>query len=197
MATPKTGNPRGRPKKSFLEDPDRYLIAYAHCLGAMGFSENKAFLLSVVSFETNVISRKQTDDGRWHVCFEKPLKPGSFARFDGRISTLRLKANKKDPVSGKEAYWRLYMPLAISLAVSGASYNLARAGILEFCLSAGEDDFAQEVLLPHLNFRATIGNCREDLPVALLFPKGSPIFPRTRSLKVCDILCSSTVNVHG
>jgi hypothetical protein len=51
MATPKTGNPRGRPSKPYRTDRDRHIIALAQASEIVwGLSQNAAFDLTVSSF---------------------------------------------------------------------------------------------------------------------------------------------------
>ena len=51
MATPKTGNPRGRPSRRYRTDRDRHIIALAQASEIVwGLSQNAAFDLTVASF---------------------------------------------------------------------------------------------------------------------------------------------------
>jgi hypothetical protein len=131
MATPKTGKPRGRPRKDFLQDPDRFAVALAFALKTIGTSENDAFravaALAFGSkvFEEQVPPRRKRGRGAipggMLVGYERTaIRGGPVGSLIGRADSLRLKTPQiaRDP---KAMAWLLQMQAAFALALQAAS----------------------------------------------------------------------------
>jgi hypothetical protein len=48
MVTPRTGRPRGRPRKSLLADPERFAVPFVDALLVLGVSETDAFKIAML-----------------------------------------------------------------------------------------------------------------------------------------------------
>jgi hypothetical protein len=112
MATPKKpGAQRGRPLKSFLNDPDRHVVAFAMALQACGVSERTAFLATSalmlgrrIEERERPASRKRgvgkIPGGKW-VTYERIQGGLTPASFENYANTMRKKAARAmdDPES--------------------------------------------------------------------------------------------------
>ncbi|WP_128565411.1 hypothetical protein [Methylobacterium crusticola] len=150
MVTPKTGRPRGRPKKFPLHDPDRYWIAYAFALQASGYSERAAFDLAAAQVygEVGKIEKIQFGDKTGWTRVEFPKVAGSATTVPGKASTLRRKANVAR--TGEEAYWLVLISRAWLQAMRSKDRARNRAEMLAIGSHLGEEAFIAGCLIPFL-----------------------------------------------
>lgn len=154
MATPKTGQPRGRPSKGWLNDPDRYAIALAEGLMlSRGESERVAFDTAVALTSGQEREPSKKPRGKrppdWiQTAFSIPV----MASVSGRASTLRKKANEK-ALTREEADWRKSMALAFALVFVGKDFDRCAEKISELTGGIGEDEYGRNILLPMLAAR--------------------------------------------
>jgi hypothetical protein len=159
MATPKTGRPRGRPRKPKpeensaklkrgrqkldpLADPDRYAVALIRALTAIGIANERPAAETVAAFiNGNEISSGTRSDGMVFISFE--MRNVTVA---GRYSTLKKKLDRNF-ITQKEAEWHLAMSTAFTIAL-GAKHPLELHQIMTFARAVGEDEFAKRVLIP-------------------------------------------------
>jgi hypothetical protein len=106
MATAKKpGVQRGRPLKSFLNDPDRHVVAFAMALQACGVSERTAFLATSALVLGQRIGEREMParqkrgvgtipGGKW-VTYERIQAPGfTSASFKNFANTMKKKARR-------------------------------------------------------------------------------------------------------
>jgi uncharacterized protein YoaH (UPF0181 family) len=111
--------PCGAPIKDFVHDPERYAIARADALMAIGASSNDAFMTVAVQMlgepiaEQNVGPRRKRGRGLIaggiQITYERrAVGGGSAAGFAGKAATLRRKAKaaERDP---RAVAWRTAM----------------------------------------------------------------------------------------
>jgi hypothetical protein len=162
MVTPRTGRPRGRPKKDFLRDPERFAIPFAIALmTAFDASENDAFTVAAAELLGTVINTKpvgpRSKRGRGALpagilaTYKRAFRRGgSAAHFAGKASTLRKKANK---VCTQHSEWCRAMSRAFVLALHGKDRQFSTLEIMRLAASVGEVGYARDVLLPLLAAR--------------------------------------------
>ena len=160
MVTPRTGRPRGRPKKDFLRDPERFAIPCALALMTVfNASENDAFtvaaawLLGTATNARPVGPRHKRGRGAMPagtlVTYERAFCRGSSTvTFAGKAATLRKKAVK---VCAERGAWCYAMSRAFVLALRpGKDRQSSALEIMRLTASAGEGAYALAVLLPLL-----------------------------------------------
>jgi hypothetical protein len=164
MATPKTGNPRGRPhgRKHFREDPERFAIPFTDALVAMGVSEDAAFKIAATQIVGKVVDVQTVRPQRKRrrgavpagvlVSYERNNRPNApTTTINGKAATLRQKAKRM--VTAEELGWRLAMARAFMLALKGFDHQRCAAEIMRLAANAGEAGYSRAVLLPLLSAR--------------------------------------------
>jgi hypothetical protein len=163
MVTPRTGNPRGRPQKGWLQDPDRYAITLAGVLEThFRQPEERALLLAwaILNGESfplpaNLLraarrlrlrnsTRRRLERGWVMASWETP----EIGR-ERAIDRLRKKA-KRFADNQAVARWRYYVSIAW-LALLTAKGRATEEIILETMKQAGGEPFARTVMLPLLH----------------------------------------------
>lgn len=133
MVTPRTGRPRGRPSWDWRTDPDRFAIAMADALMALGKTEREAVDFAVISFDMTVRrARSMMLDG---ASFELRSEPGMAATVKGRASTIRQRKNI-NPVPSGFGEWRKAMGLAFMLAFNPKDKDACALRVLELATEA-------------------------------------------------------------
>jgi hypothetical protein len=139
---------RGRPRNTFLSDPDRYPLALAHVYREMGASRRGAIEIAVAGMEGRVVGPNQWPGyGRGLSMLEFDYElPGHTYNADGiadRARGLRrkMKAAAKDEASVR---WLAAMSAAWWIALQRGPER----AILEMAESVNEADYARDVLLP-------------------------------------------------
>jgi hypothetical protein len=158
MVTPKTGRPRGRPQLDFVQDPDRFAIALAFALRALGSSENAAFQAVAASGFGSKVSAEQIGPRRKRgrgaipgglmVTYERAAHSGAATTtLRGRATSLRHKGARieRDP---KAMAWLEEKQAAFALALqSASSAELCAARILELGQDVVKGKLAEDQLL--------------------------------------------------
>ena len=128
--------PRGAPKKPFVRDPERFAIAIADALMALGASSNDAFATVAVQMLGKPVAVRTVGPrrkrgrgliaGGIQITYQRRAVGGA-ATFDGKASTLRRKAKaaERDPSA---AGWRKAMGRAYVLALAGNDHDAAIIG---------------------------------------------------------------------
>jgi hypothetical protein len=160
MSTPKTGRPPGAPRKKFADDPERYAVARADALMALGVSENDAlktaaaWLVGKPVAGENVGPRRKR--GRGAIPAGRLVSYEDRDVIEGKAVTLRKKRDraKSDP---EAAAWLVAMSRSHVLALS-AIRDPERCAeiIMELAAMVGETGYAEVVLLPLLAARFTV-----------------------------------------
>jgi hypothetical protein len=141
---------RGRPRNTFLGDPDRYPLALASVFREMGTSRRGAVEIAIACTEGRVIGLNQRP-GRGHgltmLDFAYEL-PGHTVNADGIADRARgLRRKMKAVIEDKDEAGRRWLA-----TMSWAWWIALRRGpvqfILELARSVGELDYAHDVLLP-------------------------------------------------
>jgi hypothetical protein len=146
MATRKTGRPRGRPRKSFKTDPDRFPAALADCLTALGVSERVALDLAVAIYTGSEVI--MPDAGG--ISLKIRPRPGAPAAIKTKAEWLRQKRRQPDWNGPEAAAWRKAMAMAWTLAIRGARGRGATIETMIRALArqAGESAHAEAILIP-------------------------------------------------
>jgi hypothetical protein len=140
---------RGRPRNTFLSDPDRYPLALAHVFREMGTSRRGAVEIAVACTEGVVVGPNRPGRGHGRTMLELAYElPGHTVNADGiadRARWLRRKmravVRDKDEASLR---WLATMSAAWWIALQRGPEHI----ILKLAESVGEADYAQDVLLP-------------------------------------------------
>jgi hypothetical protein len=164
MATPKTGNPIGRPRgrRHFRDDPERFAIPFTDALVAFGVSADAAFKIAAAQIVGKVVDCQKVGPRRKRrrgavpagvlVGYERDNRPGGpTTTINGKAATLRQKAKRM--VTVEEVEWRLAMARAFMLALKGLDHQRCAEQIKGLAAYAGEAGYAQAVLLPLLRAR--------------------------------------------
>jgi hypothetical protein len=150
------------PAQVFPGDPERFAIAFAHALMAMGVSENSAFLIAAAQIVGKVSDVRMVEPRRKR---HRGMVPAgmqvSYVRdnrldaptteIPGKAATLRQKANRS--MNPEEAEWRVTMARAFMLALQGRDQQRCALEIMQLAAQAGEVNYARTVLLPLLAAR--------------------------------------------
>ena len=143
---------RGRPRNTFLSDPDRYPLALAHVFREMGVSRRGSIEIAVACMEGMVVGPNRRQ--RWHrsrglnmldVAYELPGRGGNAGNIADRARWLRRKM--KAVIEDRDEASRRWLA-AMSAAWWIALYHGPEHLILELAEAAGELDYAREVLVP-------------------------------------------------
>jgi hypothetical protein len=171
VVTPRTGRPRGRPRKpaspakprrsvghpplSFSDDPDRYRVACLDALLALGIGSERACARALAALDVAIEdgAEKFAPDGRVVTTWKRfTTRVGATAATpDGRAETLREKQRRCR--SPEEANWRRAMSFCFKVALHPRDRLRAKAGVLTLATVVGEGDFAQRVLWPMIDAR--------------------------------------------
>jgi hypothetical protein len=150
ISTPIPRRPRGRPAKTFRDDPDRYVLAVATAFGSMGTSRRGALEIAVacvqgIPVEPNFKPGWGRGINLLDVKYE--MRGATAATISGRAERMRrkIKAALNDP---EAARWLTAMSTAWLIALEGPPR--AERLVLELADKVGEREFATTVLLPLL-----------------------------------------------
>jgi hypothetical protein len=165
MVTPRTGQPRGRPKMSWLQDPDRHVIALAGALNGHGQPFERALLLAwsilfgePIQLPANLLrsarrlrlshpTRRRLGAG-WTMASWKAPK----IKREQAIERLSKKAKRfaHDPTAAR---WRYHVGAAWRALLNAAVMTppAAEMVIIHMMRQAGEEPFARAVMLPLLH----------------------------------------------
>ncbi len=147
---------RGRHRNTFLSDPDRYPLALAHMYREMGVSRRGSIEIAVACTEGRVIGANQPSQrirsrglGMLDIAYELP---GHLANANGIADRARgLRRKMKNAIRDEASVrWLATMSAAWWIALYRGPAHL----ILELAESAGEIDYARDVLLPVAGGRA-------------------------------------------
>jgi hypothetical protein len=139
---------RGRPRNTFLTDPDRYVLALASVFREMGTSRRGAIEIAVAALEgfPSAINPKPgwgRGLGLLDVHYELPDQPDDPDAIANRARWLRRKI--KDGVNDDASLrWLAAMSAAWLIALRRGPPRI----ILNLATSIGEAEFAQAVLIP-------------------------------------------------
>jgi hypothetical protein len=146
-----TAMPRrvGRPRKAFLRDPDRFLMALALAYRALGMSLRGGCEAAVATMEgwPVGINRNRGRHGRgmnlldWR--YELKRRPGAAATIDGRARGLRQKI-KNCRGDAAAVRWLGLMHLAFLAAWQVKNME---SEILQLAQAAGETEYATDKIL--------------------------------------------------
>ena len=158
MVKKRTGRPRGAPKKRFLSDPDRHLLAFiAAEIAINGLTFEHAALLSLCldseriklppnpkrharRLELSQFTKRKLEEG-WLLQSYKRIRPPQ--ETGSRIDTLRKKARRLENQQ-TALHWLYYVRYAyITLLQNGPG---AEKLILAFANEAGERPYFEELL---------------------------------------------------
>ncbi|WP_132250223.1 hypothetical protein [Methylobacterium segetis] len=156
MVTPKTGRPRGRPRKTLFDDPDRYWIAYALALQAAGCSENKAFDLAAARVYGHVDRIEEIASGEltgWTKVSVSRVERSATTIF-GKASTLRRKTNVAR--TEIETLWLTLLARAWMQALLSKDHERNRLHLQVLGKHLGEEAFVDRVLLPILDKKSAL-----------------------------------------
>lgn len=163
MVTPRTGRPRGRPRRPWREDPDRYLVALLQALlrapgrapGEKPPSEREVALTLttlIEGFEGDLKELKEAlEDGgpltpMWAAWGRDP--ENKSAEEPTIAARIRTKLPHADDLGGQR--WLGWMTAAFWNSLFGPD-DLPKIHAL--CLAAGEEDFLLNRLLPIFEYR--------------------------------------------
>jgi hypothetical protein len=141
---------RGRRRKTFLSDPDRYPLALAHVFREMGMSRRSSIEIAVACTEGRVIGpnlRPRRSHGLTMVEFAFEL-PGHTVNADGIADRARWLRRKMKAVIKDKDEANLRWLATMSMAWWIAIYRRPEHFNLELAESVGELDYAHDVLLP-------------------------------------------------
>lgn len=153
MATPKTGNPEGRPPKEPHDDPDALAVGLAmFAMEQWGYSKHRAFGFAARCFlagSREFILRPDAPGGALEVKFEMGVNPARHnpVNPDGRATTLKQ----------KHAKWSKQQDKLIRLAAIQVMWHAYFAGpilndplevcrFLNFAEQAGEKLFGEAIV---------------------------------------------------
>jgi len=158
MATPKTGNPRGAPKKDFLKDPDRHLIAAAmHLQKTMAgnkhsCSERQAFALAIGILQEKVHRRiTYANDSGVKIAIgetnEKVPQQISYkiSRYYKKFDRLQ-----KRTLSEEEKIWFDTMDRIFTIGKVEAKDEALATELMRLASSINEFEWVQKWLAPNL-----------------------------------------------
>jgi hypothetical protein len=150
MATPRTGNPRGRKPKVYREDPDRYAIAFALALQvANKMSEASAFNLAAALFYGHEVepehTRRRKPPSTEAVGWIPVKKPGAVG-LPNKATALRLKSSRA--LREEDAEHQKTLTVACALALGEKDSQKAILVLLEMLNTIAERDFGEKVLVP-------------------------------------------------
>jgi hypothetical protein len=152
MVTPRTGRPRGRPRKSLLADPERFAVPFVDALLVLGVSETDAFKIAMLQLIGRPVAVRTVGPrrkrGRGAVPGGTLVSYEDDARIEGRVTTLRRKFKK--PMTAEIARWRIATVRAILLALTGKDLVRCAGEIRQLAVSVGEEQYADACLLPLL-----------------------------------------------
>ena len=139
---------RGRPRNTFLTDPDRYVLALAHVFRELGASRRGSIEIAVACTEGWVIGLN-TKPGRGHgltmldLVYELPKTVNANGIADrARWLRRKMKAVIKDE-DAASLRWLAAMSGAWWIALQRGPVRL----LLKLAESVGEIDYARDVLL--------------------------------------------------
>jgi hypothetical protein len=155
---PKTRQPpgkRGGPAQTIQGDQDRFSVALLQALLAFEMSSERQCALLVAAIDTGhergseqaseVHSRVQTS-------WEKAVRRGAAASFEGRAASLRGKLrkylNNPDPHARR---WLVNIASACMLAIGAKDKERAKMAALARAGVVGEEEFARQVLWPMID----------------------------------------------
>lgn len=157
MVTPRTGRPRGRPKKNFLDDPERYAVALSDALHSLGMTGKDAFTFVAAVLAAQETKISKLEDGSANIRYESALPGGPSVTIAGKADTLRgkskLRPRKGSPqkaISEEEAHWRKMMALAFAIALKAKDEIRCSILIRQIVAEVGEVSFGETYLLPML-----------------------------------------------
>jgi hypothetical protein len=147
MATPKTGKPRGRPRKRYRQDPDRYILAFAQAAEVVfGISQNDAFDLTVCNFFGRGVEhekgRRRQPDGTQAVGWVTRVGP---TPLQNRAAALITKASR--PISAADAIHHSILMTACKYALEAKDGRVIPS-LLDLLASIGEREFGERCLVP-------------------------------------------------
>lgn len=169
MASPRTGRPRGRPRKpkpparprgnqpyDFFRDPDRYAIALLDVLLADGAGSARDLSFAIAAWQVGI--EAESPSGAKHPglvathWLTKRTIPGArAATLEGRAATLRQKQARKT-IPTAQAEWRTTMASCFNIVFGARDRARAQAAVLERAATVGEQDFAWLVLCPMIGW---------------------------------------------
>lgn len=138
---------RGRPRNTFLADPDRYPLALAHTFREMGASRRGAIEIAVCCTEGWLVGPNQRPGwgrglGMLDVTYKLPRTVSANGIADrSRWLRRKMKQAIKDESAAR---WLTVMSAAWWLAIYRGPARL----ILELAEGVGELDYAHDILLP-------------------------------------------------
>jgi hypothetical protein len=179
MSTP-TLKRRGRPHLSFLQDPDRFLLAIATAFPDLGTSRKGAIEITVAAIEGCVVGPNLKPGwGRGlNLLYDQYAMrpaPGRAASIGNRERELRRKLKRvlKDPAAAR---WLAAMSQATLLALRVVVPARGTAGelIMELADAVGDQTFATDVLLKLWRLRSLqqIESACRTLPKSNKLPTG-------------------------
>src|SRR4051812_11871258 len=158
MVTPRTGKPRGRPRKSFLEDPERYAIALSDALAALGLSEPDSFAFAAAILMGEEVAIEWLPNGGARIRYGRVCAPGEpTTTILGKADTLRGKAKhrarkgaKLTPFTRDEMHWRQHMALCIMVVLGAKDEVRCAEKVRQLAAEIGEAEFCESQLIPML-----------------------------------------------
>jgi hypothetical protein len=158
MTTPKTSKPRGAPPKKLGNDPERYAIARATALMALGVSENAAFKISAAWLVGKPVAgqdvgpRRKRGRGAIPAGRLESYEQGDRGLIESKVATLRKKRDRAESDPEAKA-WLVAMSRTHVLALKAKDYDRCASKIRELAEEVGEARYAEAVLLPLLAAR--------------------------------------------
>jgi hypothetical protein len=160
VATPRTREPRGRRPKPFLDDPERYHIAFSDALIALGVTEPEAYALTAAL----MLGEEASSDGgpECRITFVKKRgRDEPTTTILGKADTLRGKAKHRPrkgrgkPYSREEHFWRSRMGLCFMIVLNAKDQARCAEKVRHLASEIGEDSFCERVLIPMLTVKFT------------------------------------------
>lgn len=149
MVTKKTGAAKGRRKKVYKTDPDRFAIALATALISRGVSEATAFLVAASLFYGKEVSPEKT---RRHqppdseaISWVSGTYPGAVS-LPNKATTLRLKFHRG--LSPEDGAHHTVLATSCALALGATNVAVAADLLVDLLAPIGEIAFATDVLIP-------------------------------------------------
>jgi hypothetical protein len=148
MVTLRTGRPRGRPRKNWRTDPERFALPFIDALVAVGVSETGAFEIAAAQLvgepvEVRLVGPRRKR-GRGAVPGGVLVSYEPRHRLETKAAALRRKYKK--PMSAEAGRWRIAMGRAFVLALTAKDKARCAIKIRELAAAVGEHQAAQTLL---------------------------------------------------
>jgi hypothetical protein len=154
MVTPRTGTHRGRRRKKYRDDSDRYAldryaIAYARALQALGASESGAFKIAASLFYGEKAepekTRRRPPPGMARVAWAPRRIPGAVG-LPTAADRLRLKSKRK--LSEEDAEHQAILTEACKISIAAKDERTVIPLVLGMLTLIGERQFGEKCLAP-------------------------------------------------